>query len=458
MAGYVLVGISLALLVFFVTLLSPIILTSQLSLLGITIDTSVLTIYFFIFCTIYNLMLISVILVYDRLKFRKEEESEDHHFSIIVPCRNEMEVINETLSNIIALDYPRDKFEVLVVNDGSTDNTGEIAHKFAKKYSNVNILEVPQEEAGRGKSTALNRAFKYLLELYPTRKKEDWIIGVFDADGKPEKNMLKKTSYQFKDSKVGASQALVRISNRHDSLLARLQDIEFVTFAKVTQFVRNIFRGAVALGGNGQFVRATALESITISPNEYWRRDALTEDLDLGTRLLLKGWNSHFIMSTTVNQQGVHTLKALYKQRTRWAWGALQAFRRYVISFQVLRFGKGTLRRIDLAYYLSCPVVPLAILLCWVISVLSLSGMISTTNPFPAYFMIANAISFFPLMGFGLWTSRKEYPLRHMVPLLFAANAYTYHWIVASIRAIIHTISGDKPYWNRTQRSPEKGT
>ncbi len=72
--------------------------------------------------------------------------------------------------------------------------------------------------------------------------------------------------------------------------------------------------------------------------------------------------------------------------------------------------------------------------------------------------MIANAISFFPLMGFGLWTSRKEYPLRHMVPLLFAANAYTYHWIVASIRAIIHTISGDKPYWNRTQRSPEKGT
>ena len=458
MAGFVIVGLSLSLLVFFATLLSPLLITSAKPLLNITLDASALTIYFFVFCTIYNSTLISVIAVYDRLRLRKEEESENHHFSIIVPCRNEESVIMKTLSSIVALDYSKDKFDVLVVNDGSTDRTGEVAHGFASGFPNLKVLDVPQEQAGRGKSAALNRAFQYLLQLHPKRKKEDWIIGVFDADGTPEKNMLGKMSYQFRDKKVGAAQAMVRIGNRRDSLLARLQDVEFVTFAKVTQFVRNIFKGAVALGGNGQFVRATALESVALSSGEYWRTDALTEDLDLGTRLLLKGWDSQFILTSSVYQQGVHTLEALYRQRTRWAWGSLQAFIRYVLSLQVLRGGAGALKKLDLAYYLSCPITPLAILICWIISALALLGIVSVTNPFPAYFMIANAVSFFPLMGFGLWTSRQEYPLKRMIPLLFTANAYTYHWIVTSIRAIVHVIRKDKPYWTRTPRAPEKSS
>ena len=456
MAAYVLVGISLALLIFFLTLFSPVYLaTTNASSLGITIDTSILTIYFFVFCTIYNAMLLSVIVVYDRLKFRSEDDAEDHHFSIIIPCRNEEAVIGKTLSNIAALDYPEEKYNALIVNDGSTDRTSDIAHEFADKFSNIKVLDVPKDESGKGKGAALNRAYHLLLELYPNYDKKNWIIGVFDADGSPEKNMLKKMSYQFKDETVGAAQAIVRISNRNESLLARLQDIEFITFAKVTQYVRNIFKGAVALGGNGQFIRATALESIVLSTGELWRRNALTEDLDLGTRLLLKGWNSQFIITSAVHQQGVHTLAALYKQRTRWAWGALQAFITYVISLEVFRGKKGSIRKIDLAYYLSCPIIPLAILLCWAISIISVLGMVSINNPFPAYFMIANAISFFPLMMFGLWTTRKEYPLRNMIPLLFIANAYTYHWIIASIRAIIHVLKRDSPVWAKTARAPE---
>jgi 1,2-diacylglycerol 3-beta-glucosyltransferase len=415
------------------------------------LDTTFLTLYFVIACTLYNLFLMLMI----GTGHIEDGENVGHYFSILVPANNEEDVIEETLEHILKMDYPSELFEVIVINDGSIDNTEKIVQDLQYNYSHLKLINITPNNGGRGKSLALNTAFADFLLTWrgiEIRPKHRWIIGVFDSDSTPDYNMLKKVSFQFNDPKVGGVQTLVRIKNRKKSFLAKLQDIEFLTFSKVVQFARAIFKGSVALGGNGQFIRATALETVAIKDQEeYWRNDTLTEDLDMGVRLITKKWENRYIDSTSVHQEGPETFSALFFQRERWSWGTLQTLVRYVIS---LKFWKNRIhwkKKVDVMVYLFNIMIPSLVLICWIWTALSISGIISINNMFPPAFCLANGFSFFPLMGFSLWKERNEYPLWQMIPLLFIASVYTYHWIPCTSSAIIKSIA-KKPSWKKTPR------
>jgi 1,2-diacylglycerol 3-beta-glucosyltransferase len=268
----------------------------------------------------------------------------------------------------------------------------------------------------------------------------------------PKADMLKKVSFEFKDPCVGGVQTLVRISNRETSFLAKLQDIEFITFSRVVQFSRAIFRGSVALGGNGQFIRATALDTTAIiDEKEYWKMNSLTEDLDIGIRLIEKKWENRYIGHTAVYQQGVENLQSLFSQRTRWAWGTLQAIRHHLLSLKVWKAGINLKKKADVSIHLFTILVPFLVLMCWVLSGLSLLGIIRIYNYFPWAFTLANSFSFFPLIFYGLWKQREEYPLWQMIPLTLIVTVYTYHWIVCVMSALIKMVT-QNPSWTRTPR------
>ncbi len=451
MAGFVEIGLSIACGLVLISLVGPVVAPQLQPILGITIDVTPLVTYFFVFATLYNSILLATIALQDRKKTH-ESEAQEHVFTVIIPCRNEETVIERTVTALMNMAYPPTKFEIIVINDGSTDQTGTAINRMLAKHPNLKVLDIEPEESGRGKSAALNKGFTHLQQTSKFKDNPNWIIGVFDADGIPDKNILKKTSHRFNDPKIGAVQVLVRISNSKSSILAMLQDIEFVTFAKVTQSSRTIFRGAVALGGNGQFVRAQALKEIAIAEGEYWRNEALTEDLDLGTRILLEGWENAFLSSTAVHQQGVTSLGALYKQRTRWSWGSLQCFLHFVPNLEIARHKIGITKKLDMMFYLSAALLPPMILLVWLLSILALTGIIGVYSPFPTYFIAANSISFFPLVGYGLWKLRHEYKVRYMIPLLFLTTAYSYHWVVCTVTAMIRILRGKKPHWVITQK------
>jgi 1,2-diacylglycerol 3-beta-glucosyltransferase len=416
-----------------------------------TLDTTFLTLYFVIACTLYNLFLMLMI----GTGHIEDGENIGHYFSILVPANNEEGVIQGTLEHILKIDYPSELFEVIVINDGSIDNTEKIVQKLQHTYSHLKLINISPNNGGKGKSLALNTAFADFLltwrgiEIQP---KHRWIIGVFDSDSTPDSNMLKKVSFQFNDPKVGGVQTLVRIKNRKKSFLAKLQDIEFLTFSKVVQFARAIFKGSVALGGNGQFIRATALETVAIKDQqEYWRNDTLTEDLDMGVRLITKKWENRYIDSTSVHQEGPETLSAIFYQRERWSWGTLQTLVRYILSFKFWKTRIHWKKKVDVMVYLFNIMIPSLVLLCWIWTALSFFGLISIYNMFPPAFCLANGFSFFPLMGYSLWKERSEYPLWQMIPLLFIATVYTYHWIPCTSSAIIKAIV-KKPSWKKTPR------
>jgi cellulose synthase/poly-beta-1,6-N-acetylglucosamine synthase-like glycosyltransferase len=136
-----------------------------------------------------------------------------------------------------------------VINDGSKDKTGPVVQRLQRKYPNLKLMSISSNNGGRGKGLTLNIGFADFLLAWRglgIKPTHHWIIGVFDSDAVPQKDVLKKVSFQFNDPGVGGVQTLVRIKNRKKSFLAKLQDIEFLAFARVVQCARNSSAGSMA--------------------------------------------------------------------------------------------------------------------------------------------------------------------------------------------------------------------
>lgn len=216
-------------------------------------------------------------------------------FAFLVPALNEARVIEHTIDRLLSL--PVRHCLVLVIDDGSDDGTCRLAESHSDPRVRLLRRELP--DARRGKGAALNAGFHQLL-----REVGDWpadkvIVGIMDADGRLDPEAPDRVAECFMDADVGAVQVAVRISNREDNVLARLQDMEFVTYTDVFQSARDLW-GVAGLGGNGQFVRLAA--HIDLAPDPW--TDGLTEDLEQGLRLICAGWRIRYCRDVAVHQQG----------------------------------------------------------------------------------------------------------------------------------------------------------
>jgi cellulose synthase/poly-beta-1,6-N-acetylglucosamine synthase-like glycosyltransferase len=171
----------------------------------------------------------------------------------------------------------------------------------------------------------------------------------------------------------------------------------------------------------------------------------------LGIRLLTRDWKNVYIDDTYVSQEGTETLGTMFRQRERWAWGTLQTLNRFVLKPSFWRTEISLKTKLDISVYLIHIILPVLVFLCWVYSGLSLLGIIQVSNPFPVVFTIANGFSFAPLFAYGLWKERKEYPTWQIVPLIFIAAGYTYHWIPCVTSALVKNLVA-KPKWVKTPR------
>jgi len=267
-----------------------------------------------------GLMSLYSLYMYCAMKYRKRKLlknppviNPDYHpfVSILIPCHNEAEVIKDTALNILELDYK--DFEIILIDDRSTDDTAKIIQELAKNNKKIKYL-IRSQNATSGKSAVLNDAFKIAIG--------DAIL-VFDADAKVKSDFLSKMITELEPADVGALQARKVIINSNQNFLTRCQNNEYILDAQL-QMGRDAVRGAVELRGNGELIKRQALISIN-----GWNEETIVDDLDMSTRLHIKGWDIRFMDSVEVYEEGVIDFYALIRQRRRWVEGSIRRYLEY---------------------------------------------------------------------------------------------------------------------------------
>lgn len=377
----------------------------------------------------------------------------------LVPCLNEEMVIGETVSRLLAVSGAT----VIVIDDGSDDGTAERARSAAGAWDEAGRLVVISRsgiDSRRGKGAALNAAFPVLLGDVDQRGLDpsEVIVAVMDADGHLSDSAVRVALELFDDPQVGGVQLIVRIRDRR-KLIAQFQDIEFWLISALSQLARSM-SGTVSLGGNGQFTRLSALQGLGGDP---WSQ-SLTEDLDLGLRLIARGWRITTTSHAYVDQQGVHTYRRLLRQRTRWYQGHMDSMRRLPELWRSDEVNEVAV--LEVTSYLLVPwliVLPWSILQQWIIYQLLVGsghGIFATgLNGVPwrvTYALLWYVLSFAPnlLIGFVYARRTRAVTLRRAFVLGHLMIAWNYIGYIAVWRALSRMMRGVSN-WDKTTRSVE---
>lgn len=367
-------------------------------------------------------------------------------FAFLVPALNEAQVIEHTVDRLLAL--PVRHSMVLVIDDGSDDATGSLVECNGDPRVRLLRRELPLARCGKG--AALNSGFRQLLGEVDGWHADKVIVGIMDADGRLDPQAPDRVAAYFAAADVGAVQVAVRIGNRHDSTLARLQDMEFVTYTDVFQGARDRW-GVAGLGGNGQFVRLAAQLDLAPAP---WT-NGLTEDLEQGLRLICAGWRTRYCRDVAVHQQGLVSARLLLRQRSRWFQGHLQAWRQIP---GILR--RAPLRTVPhLLHYLLAPILLLANVALLAALMAMLTGMavsprvrfdLARPGVILDWYWLTFALAMFLTVsvyarrepGLGPW---------RVIVLGHAFAGYSLLWIVAGYWALGRILRGRRG-WLKTDR------
>ena len=229
--------------------------------------------------------------------------------TVIIPAYNEGKVIDAALRSVLALRYPR--FDVLVVDDGSTDDTLAVASRYAGTHGAVTVRVV--HKANGGKATALNTGIALASTPF---------VLCMDGDSRLDPDTLRHAMRHFAEPNVAAVAGNVKVANRNN-LWSRLQALEYVEGLNMARRAQGFLRVVnIVPGPIGVFRR-----DVLLSVGGY-DDDTFAEDADLTLTLLTGGWHVVYEERAIAYTEAPETLGELVKQRYRWTRGILQALRK----------------------------------------------------------------------------------------------------------------------------------
>lgn len=374
---------------------------------------------------------------------------QDLQLIILMPCLNEAKVVRASVNRLLSI--PDQRLHVIVIDDGSDDGTTGALAGIRDRRLHILCRELPN--ARKGKGEALNDALDRVRRASSRLPASQVVVGIIDADGRLDPWAVERVRAVFSDPQVGALQLGVRINNRFHSLLARMQDMEFVIFTSVFQEGRR-YLGSVGMGGNAQFTRLSTLNALGPRP---WTR-SLTEDFDLGLRLNTTAWRNEYDGSASVHQQGVTSLKRLVRQRTRWFQGNLQASS---LLTRIARTGQG-LSRLDSIWQILTPYTLLAgtfLVLSFFLSLVEAAAAAVRGEPQSwAWLLGVYLLAAGPALVFGViyWQAERAQGLRLWRSLLYAHLFVVYGLMPCLIgwRALGRVLVG-RTGWAKTARETE---
>lgn len=241
----------------------------------------------------------------------ESNEIEWPMISILIPCYNEEDTIEETIAYIDKIVY--ENKEIIAVNDGSKDKTGEILHKLAKQYDNLKIIDCKEN---RGKATA--------LKLATFASKAEYLICV-DSDAVLDPYAAHYLIYHFlhRGERLGAVTGNPRIRNR-DTLLARLQIVEYASIIGAIKRSQRMWGKIMTVSGVVVAFRKKALVDVGL-----WDHDMITEDISISWKLQERFWDIRYEPRALCWMLVPETIRGIWKQRIRWAQGGQEVILRH---------------------------------------------------------------------------------------------------------------------------------
>lgn len=410
----------------------------------------------FAICAIWLLMILNIILSIGGFIYYMKVNRSDGHVplkeypmvSIMVPAHNESLVIIRTVQALLEFDYPKELYEIIVINDNSSDNSAEKLKEIQAENPDRNLIVINTDSVsgGKGKSNALNIGFSI---------SKGSVIAIYDADNTPEPQALRiLVENLMADEKRGAVIGKFRTRNRNASILSRFVNIETLAYQCMNQAGRYLFFRLCTIPGTNYVIRRSIIEKIG-----GWDTKALSEDTEISFRLYRMGYYIQQMPLAVTWEQEPHLLRVWFKQRTRWAKGNL-----YVL-FKNFKYGfdpKAGAMRLDVFYYAIVYVLMLTSLI--ISDVIFFGGILGfihvTLGGFSTLLWGMAIVVFVVNVMLTLATEKNEFTLESLLLVVLMLFTYSKMWVLVAGKAIWLTMT-DKMFnkevvWDKTVRYVEE--
>ncbi len=357
--------------------------------------------------------------------------------SILMPAHNESNILYNVVKEMTQLNYPN--YELILINDGSSDDTGQVLKNIVGMYENVRVIDL---EPNCGKANAL-----YLGAI---ASKGEILVGV-DADSYLDKNALRYLVSHFinkqNGERVGAVTGNPRVRNR-GTLLGKIQLCEYASIISLIKRTQRILGKVMTVSGVCVAYRKKALLECG-----FWDRDMMTEDIAVTWKLEKNFWDVRYEPRALCWMLVPETIKGLWRQRKRWAEGGLEVIFRHGDIFTSWR------RRRMFPIYIE-QVCSFFWSVCWLILTLILLIMeFMGKAVFTEYLWKSQFLSFVCLLQFAVAISLESHYDRQIFKstwsVIWYPLIYWYVNVFITLAALFKAILPKKKL--ATWKSPDRG-
>ncbi|AVK64529.1 glycosyl transferase family 2 [Lactobacillus sp. CBA3606] len=364
--------------------------------------------------------------------------------SIMVPAHNEGIVIVKTLQALLNFDYPHDRYEIIIINDNSDDNSAELLAQTQRLYPkrHLKVINTDQITGGKGKSNALNIGLK---------QARGSLISIYDADNTPQVSALRYLVAELMgDPQLAAVIGKFRTRNKNASLLTRFINIETLSFQWMAQAGREKLFKLCTIPGTNYVIRRDILEKIG-----GWDVKALAEDTEISFRIYRMGYRIRFQPLAVTWEQEPQTLDVWFHQRTRWVKGNI-----YVIlkNAKLLFTKTGRPIRFDLLYFLSIYFLLMtSLILSDTMFVLSVAGVAhSDLVGFSNGLWLMAVLTFVISTFVTITTEKGEMTFANLMIIIFMYLVYSQMWLAVATYGMVgyvrEQVFHQQAKWYKTKR------
>lgn len=364
--------------------------------------------------------------------------------SIMVPAHNEGVVIVQTVRALLNFSYPKEQYEIIVINDNSTDNSAELLAEIQAEHKDrsLTIVNTDSVTGGKGKSNALNIGYTHATGEY---------IVIYDADNTPDPNALTYLVAEIEnDDTLGAVIGKFRTRNRTVNMLTRFINIETLAFQWMAQAGRWRLFKLCTIPGTNFILRRSIIDAIG-----GWDVNAIAEDTEISFRIYMMGYRIKMQPHAVTWEQEPQTVSVWFRQRTRWVMGNIYVL---IKNLKLLFDPKARRIRFDILYFLSIYFLLLsALVISDVVFVGTLVGWAHTTLAGFSLALWGMALVLYVAGTYITITTEKgEMDLRNLGYIVIMYFVYSKMWMIVAfvglVKYLYDRIFHVKATWYKTER------